>query len=117
MEWLAWIGSAATGLTWGWLLGIWSEPRLPPPSIAGSARTSSNSTPSGRLERLQQQKWLRRIGQVLLWAISLLAPAAMIYLHYADLRLVLIFGVALGLAWGLHKAWRSQLHEHYRPLQ
>lgn len=107
---LTWLGSAAMGLVWGWLFGLWSAP----PKISITAVVpSSNKWVRRWLNWWNTHETLCKAARALLWLIFLAAPAITVYRTAGWGPLLLFMGVA-GLAWLLHHAWREQLQTRFR---
>ncbi|MFW6070566.1 MAG: hypothetical protein ACOC9X_05915 [bacterium] len=111
---LLWVGSAALGLAWGWLLGLWTAPAGRPHHPARSLRPLSI-----RLPRVARA-WLARAGTNVRWAAlrRVLRPGLLLVLALAPLAEVwayggagpaILAGAATGAGWWLQRAWREQL--------
>jgi hypothetical protein len=120
-EIVSWVGGAAFGVTWGWLLALWFTPQRrasPVASPAGSPRFSRRwlRVLSGLLERLQDSRRgapLRRLLRAGFLALLVLSPVAEVWL-YGGAGLALLFAAAAAAGFWLHRAWREYLTAH-RP--
>lgn len=118
---VTWVGSAAFGVTWGWLLALWFTPQRrarPPAAPAGSPRFSRHwlGVLFELLQRLQDSRWGARLQRFLragFLALLVLSPVAEVWL-YGGAGLALLFAAAAAAGFWLHRAWREYLTAH-RP--
>lgn len=121
---LLWMGSAAFGLTWGWLIGLWTAPNgapASPPRLGNDGELFSRRIPPtlrSRLNRTYQllqrlaesdrgpavARWVRRGFLLLL----VLAPMVEVWLFGGSGPAVL-FVVATATGLWFHYAWREYL--------
>ncbi|HSM57531.1 MAG TPA: hypothetical protein VK879_15370, partial [Candidatus Sulfomarinibacteraceae bacterium] len=111
---LLWVGSAALGLAWGWLLGLWTAPAGRPHHLARSLRPLLICLPH------VARAWLARAGTNVRWAalrrvlrpglllVLALAPPAEAW-AYGGAGPGILVGAATGAGWWLQRAWREQL--------
>lgn len=118
---LSWVGSAAFGLTWGWLLGLWFAPPRPMNRPAAPADNLPFSRRGLRaafrvLEKLQNSRWGSRLQWLLrpgFLALLILSPVAEVW-AYGGAGLALMSAVAAAAGFWLQRAWREYLMAH-RP--
>lgn len=118
---LLWVGSAAFGVTWGWLLGLWFAPQRrarPAAAYADGPRFSRRwlHVAYGMVGRLQHSRWSVRLQRLLrlgFLALLVLSPVAEVW-AYGGAILALVFAVTAATGFWLHRAWREYLMAH-RP--
>ena len=121
---LLWMGSAAFGVTWGWLVGLWTTPNGAPaasPGLGNDGQLFSRRIPPTLrswlnrayqlLQRLAESdrgvtvaRWVRRGFLLLL----VLAPMLEVWL-FGGTGPVVLFVVAAATGLWLHHAWREYL--------